>query len=138
MKTIIDNAQNIKTLHPNADIDPITKEPLSPENNMESFIRAHQTKAIVNSTATAAQAEMGAAQQFARDEAGVDIGCTHSLKDQVAWRCCQQLLERTFVSCRKVKQTADSPPPAYCSCPSHPATTSTQHAPIHPLSPPLF
>ena len=92
MKTVIDNAQNIKTLHPNADIDPITKEPLSPENNVESLIRAHKTKAIVNATAIAAQAEMGAAQQSARDEAGVDAGCTHSLKDQVAWRCCRRLV----------------------------------------------
>jgi hypothetical protein len=90
VKTIIDNAQNIKTLYPNSDIDPITKEPLSPENNMESLIRAHLTKAIVNTTATAAEAEMNAAQQSARDEAGVDTGCTHKLKDQVAWRSLQR------------------------------------------------
>jgi hypothetical protein len=83
IKNIIDNAQNIKTLHPNADIDPITKEPLSPENNVESLIRAHKTKAIVNATAIAANAEMIVAQQSARDEAGIDTGCTHALKDQV-------------------------------------------------------
>ena len=44
MKTIIENAQGIKTLHPNADIDPFTKQPLTPETNQVPLIGAASSR----------------------------------------------------------------------------------------------
>ena len=84
MYSVVENAQNIKNLHPNADIDPFTQQPLSTDNNIESLIRAHYIKNGTDAVAAAASAEMSRAQQNARDLTGSDAGCTHSLANQVA------------------------------------------------------
>ena len=82
MEDIITNAQNIKTLNPNADNDPFTHQPLSPQTSIESLVRAHKTKAVTDTVAAAAAAEISGAQQSARDAVGADTGCTHNLENQ--------------------------------------------------------
>jgi hypothetical protein len=86
MHDIIENAKNVKTLHPNADIDPFTKEALSPDSNIESLLRAKKTQKVVSDVNDAATEEMSNAQQDARNVVGIDSGCTHNLQNQVTAR----------------------------------------------------
>ena len=82
MKSIIDNAQSVQSLHPNADINEFTKERQTPETNFQTYLRAKKTKRISNDVASAAAEDMATAQQEARDATGADNGCTHKLPNQ--------------------------------------------------------
>ena len=110
MKTIIDTAQNIKTLHPNADLDPFTNVPQTPETNFESFIRAKKTKTVVSAAASAASTDMSSAQQGARDQTGADSSCTHHLLNQVSSHLCLHWIMGRQKIGRSQAVTIASPP----------------------------
>lgn len=76
MTEIYHKAKGAQLLHPLADIDPFTGQPLDGSSH-EAILRHHATKAIADQMDEAATADMDAAQQAARDEVGADAGCTH-------------------------------------------------------------
>jgi hypothetical protein len=83
-------SQGQTALHPLANIDPFTHQPVAPDD-YETLLRAKATKAAANAASAFAATEMQTAQATARALTGADAGCTHLKENQTDYAGMQTL-----------------------------------------------